>query len=48
MTEEAARAAAHRLRRRYRAIIREEVARTLDDPAEVDEEIRSLFGSLGD
>ena len=43
LTEEAARAAAHRLRRRYRELLREEVARTVDDPAEVDEEIRSLF-----
>jgi RNA polymerase sigma factor (sigma-70 family) len=48
MTEEAARAAAHRLRQRYRALLREEVARTLDDPADLDEEIRSLFASLGD
>ncbi len=48
LTEEAARAAAHRLRRRYREIIREEVALTLDDSADLDEEIRSLFTSLGD
>ena len=34
LSEEAARAAAHRLRRRYRDLLREEVARTLDDPAE--------------
>ena len=27
---------------------REEVARALDDPADLDEEIRSLFASLGD
>jgi RNA polymerase sigma-70 factor (ECF subfamily) len=47
MTEEAARAAAHRLRRRYRALLREEVARTLDDPADVEEEIAALFACLG-
>jgi RNA polymerase sigma-70 factor (ECF subfamily) len=47
LSEEAARAAAHRLRRRYRDLLREEVARTLDDPAAVDEEIRDLFGALG-
>jgi RNA polymerase sigma factor (sigma-70 family) len=48
LTEEAARAAAHRLRRRYRELLCEEVARTLDDPSDVDAEIRSLFGSLAD
>jgi len=47
LSEEAARAAAHRLRRRYRALLREEVARTVDDPAEVDDEIRSLFAAIG-
>jgi RNA polymerase sigma factor (sigma-70 family) len=46
--EEAARAAAHRLRSRYRKLLCEEVARTVDDPAEVDAEIRSLLRSLGD
>jgi RNA polymerase sigma factor (sigma-70 family) len=48
VSEEAARAAAHRLRRRYRELLSEEVVRTLDDPAEVDAEIRSLFGLLVD
>jgi RNA polymerase sigma-70 factor (ECF subfamily) len=48
LTEDAARATAHRLRRRYRELLREDVAQTLDDPADLDEEIRSLFASLGD
>jgi RNA polymerase sigma-70 factor (ECF subfamily) len=48
LSEEAARAAALRLRRRYRELLCEEVARTVDDPADVEEEIRSLFGSLAD
>jgi RNA polymerase sigma-70 factor (ECF subfamily) len=48
ITEQAARAAAHRLRGRYRELLREEVARTLDDPAELDEEIRSLFAALAE
>jgi len=48
LTEEAARTAAHRLRRRYRDLLRAEVAQTLDDPADLDEEIRSLFSSIGD
>jgi RNA polymerase sigma-70 factor (ECF subfamily) len=47
LSEEAARAAAHRLRRRYREILREEVANTLDDPAEVEAEIGALFTALG-
>jgi len=47
-TEGAARGAAHRLRARYRALLREEVARTIDDPAAVDEEIRELFATFSD
>ena len=46
--EDAARAAAHRLRSRYRKLLSEEVARTVNDPDEVDAEIRSLLRSLGD
>jgi RNA polymerase sigma-70 factor (ECF subfamily) len=46
ISEEAARAAAQRLRRRYRELLREEVARTLDDSAEVDSEILALFSTL--
>jgi DNA-directed RNA polymerase specialized sigma24 family protein len=48
VSEEAARAAAHRLRRRYRVLLRQEVARTLDDPADLDAEIQSLFAALGE
>jgi RNA polymerase sigma-70 factor (ECF subfamily) len=48
LSSAAARAAAHRLRRRYRELLRAEVARTIDDPAGVDDEIRSLFAALGD
>ncbi len=47
MTEEAARQAASRLRKRYRELLREEVSQTLAEPAEVDDEIRSLFAVLG-
>ena len=46
-TEEAARQAAHRLRKRYRELLREEVQQTLADPGEVDDEIRNLFEVLG-
>ncbi|WP_406698331.1 ECF-type sigma factor [Singulisphaera sp. Ch08] len=47
VSEQAARASAQRLRRRYRVLLRGEVARTLDDPSEVDEEILALFAALG-
>lgn len=36
----------HRLRQRYRTLLREEVAETVADPAEIDEEIRHLCGVL--
>ena len=45
-TEGAAMVAAHRLRTRYREILRAEIAQTLNDPADVDDEIRRLFSSL--
>jgi RNA polymerase sigma factor (sigma-70 family) len=47
-SEGAARAAAHRLRARYRALLRTEVARTLDDSSTVDDEIRELFATFSD
>ncbi len=47
ITEEAARTAIHRLRRRLRTLIREEIRLTLDHPADAEEEIRSVFASLG-
>jgi RNA polymerase sigma factor (sigma-70 family) len=45
-SEGAARVAVHRLRKRYRAIIREEVARTVADEADVDDELRALMNAL--
>jgi len=47
MTEGTARVAVHRLRRRYRELLREEIVNTIDDPKEIDDEIRSLFAALG-
>jgi hypothetical protein len=35
-----------RLRKRYASILREEVARTVSDPAEVDQEIQALCEAL--
>jgi RNA polymerase sigma factor (sigma-70 family) len=46
ITENAARVAVHRLRQRYRQLIRAEVASTVASPAEVDEEMRYLFEVL--
>jgi RNA polymerase sigma-70 factor (ECF subfamily) len=39
--------AAHRLRARYRERFREEISRTVADPAEIDAEIRDLLATLG-
>jgi RNA polymerase sigma factor (sigma-70 family) len=36
----------HRLRKRYTALLREEVGRTVSDPAEIDEEIHALCEAL--
>jgi RNA polymerase sigma-70 factor (ECF subfamily) len=36
----------HRLRKRYTALLREEVSRTVSDPAEIDEEIHALCDAL--
>jgi len=45
-SEGAARVAAHRLRRRYGELLRQEIAATLAEPEEVDDEIRDLFAAL--
>ena len=47
MTEGAVRVAVHRLRRRLGAILRELVAQTVSDPADVDGELRSLLQAAG-
>jgi RNA polymerase sigma-70 factor (ECF subfamily) len=46
LNEAAARAAAHRLRKRYRQLLRAEIARTLAEPAQADQEIQALFGAF--
>lgn len=46
MTEGAVKVAVHRLRRRYRELLRGEIAQTVADPREVDDEIRDLFAAL--
>jgi RNA polymerase sigma factor (sigma-70 family) len=46
MEEVAVRVAVHRLRKRYRQLLRDEIANTLADSAMVDEEMRALFGAF--
>jgi hypothetical protein len=36
----------HRLRRRYRELLREEITQTLSDPALAEEEMQALFSAL--
>jgi DNA-directed RNA polymerase specialized sigma24 family protein len=45
-SEGAVRVAACRMRRRYGMLLRQEIARTVDDPGDIDEEIRELFSAL--
>jgi DNA-directed RNA polymerase specialized sigma24 family protein len=46
MTPNATAVAVHRLRQRYRAVVRVEVAHTLARPEEIEEEMRHLFATL--
>lgn len=46
LSETAARVAAHRLRKRYRDLLREEIMHTVDRPEDIDEELNHLFIAL--
>ena len=46
MTEGAVKVAVFRLRQRYREQLKMEIAQTLHDPSQVDEELRALFAAL--
>jgi RNA polymerase sigma-70 factor (ECF subfamily) len=46
LDEGAVRVAVHRLRKRYRELLRNEIAQTLDDPAQTAEELKSLQAAL--
>ncbi len=48
ISEGAVRVAVHRLRRRYRELLREEISQTLSDPAKVEEEMRALFSAFSE
>ena len=47
LNEGAARVALHRLRKRFRRLFRDEIAETVSDPAEVDDEVRHVVSVLG-
>ncbi len=46
MEEGAVRVAIHRLRKRYRELLRDEITQTLSDPAMVELEMQALFGAF--
>jgi RNA polymerase sigma-70 factor (ECF subfamily) len=46
MTLASARSAVHRLRKRFREIFREEIACTVADSAEIDQEMRDVVAAL--
>ena len=46
LSEAATKSAVYRLRVRYREVLREEIAQTVSDPMEVDEELRHLISAL--
>jgi RNA polymerase sigma factor (sigma-70 family) len=47
ISDTTAKVAAHRMRKRYRELLRGEIAQTVERPEEIDEEIRELFNVLG-
>lgn len=48
MSESAARMAASRLRKRYRELLREEIAETVTSGDDIDDEVRHLFATFSD
>ena len=48
LSERAAKSVLHRLRQRYRALVREEIAQTVAEPEEVDAEIRHLIAVVSE
>ena len=47
MTEGAVKVAVHRLRRRFRHLLREEISQTVSSPDQVEDEIRHLWTAVG-
>ena len=48
MSDGAVRVAAHRLKKRYRKVLREEIAKTVASADDVEDEIRGLFAAFDD
>ncbi|HUS36090.1 MAG TPA: sigma-70 family RNA polymerase sigma factor [Verrucomicrobiae bacterium] len=48
MTRENLKVSVHRLRKRFKELLRDEIRRTIEDPAQVDEEMRDLMAALND
>ena len=46
MNDGAVRVAIHRLRRRFRELVKAEIVQTVNDPAEVGDEMRGLIEAL--
>jgi RNA polymerase sigma factor (sigma-70 family) len=46
LSEGAIKVAVHRLRKRYRLLLRNQIAQTVSTPEEIDQEIRDLFNAL--
>ncbi len=46
MSETAVKVSVHRLRGKYRDLLRDEIAQTVDDPRQIDDEIRRLLAAL--
>ena len=46
MSSSAVKVAVHRLRKRYRQILKQEISQTLEDPSEVEQEIQALFATV--
>ena len=46
MSESAVKVSAHRMRRRYRELLRQEIAQTVADSGMIEDEIRELLASL--
>ncbi len=46
LSESALRVAVHRLRQRYRTLLRQEIAQTVESPAAIDDEVQHLFAAL--
>jgi len=47
ISQDLARSKVHRLRKRFREVFREEVAGTVADPADIDDEMRAVIAALG-